>query len=160
MKIELGMTAALVALLLVVDAGAATDSARMQVSVSVIPNCRIAVTDLAFGAYDPLVEHATTNLDGTAQVRVVCTKNERASILMEENGSSIRTLRSGDSLLSYGIFSDPARTQTWGAGANAVQVTFDQGSTPQELTVFGRIPGGQVVPAGSYMDAVTATVDF
>ena len=154
------MIAGLLALFLAADAGAATDSAVMQVSVSVVPNCRIAVTDMAFGAYDPLVQHATTNLDGTAQVRVVCTKNERASILMEENGSPVRSLRSGEHLLAYGIFSDSARTQVWGTGANAVQVSFEQGSTPQELTVFGRIAGGQVVPAGSYVDAVTATVDF
>lgn len=152
--------AGLVAFLLAVPALPATDSALMQVSARVVPNCRIAVTDLAFGEYDPLAAHAGSSLDGTAQVRVVCTKNERASILMEEQGSPTRNLRSGANLLSYGIFSDAARTEVWGSRGSAVQVTFEDGSDPRELTVFGRIPAGQVVPAGSYFDSVTATVDF
>lgn len=153
------ITAGLLALLLARPADAA-NSAVMQVTVRVVPNCRIAVTDLAFGSYDPLVEHAARSLDGTAQVRVICTKNERVTILMEESGSPERSLRSGQHVLSYGIFSDPARTEFWGSGANAVQVSFESGSSPQELIVFGRIPAGQVVPAGSYVDSVTATVDF
>ncbi|HEU4522323.1 MAG TPA: spore coat U domain-containing protein, partial [Thermoanaerobaculia bacterium] len=131
------LTAASLSLLIASAASGATDSALMQVTVRVVPHCRIAVTDLAFGAYDPLVEHAGSNLDGTAEVRVVCTRNERATILMEERGSPNRTLRSGQHLLTYGIFTDAARTQVWGSGGNAVQVIFDEANS-QELTVFGR----------------------
>ena len=154
------IAAGLLALLLAAPVHAESNSALMQVSVRVVPNCRIAVTDLSFGSYDPLIEHAARNLDGTAQVRVVCTKNERAAILMEEPGSPQRTLRAGGHQLAYALFSDPARTQVWGAGGNAVQLTFDTGSVARELTVFGRIPSGQVVPSGTYFDSVTATVDF
>ena len=150
----------LLALLIAAPVHAETNSAVMQVSVRVVPNCRIAVTDLAFGAYDPLIEHAARNLDGTAQVRVVCTKNERATILMEELATPRRTLRSGGNELTYALFSDPARTQVWGTGGNALQLTFANGSAPSEFTVFGRIPSGQVVPSGTYFDSVTATVDF
>jgi spore coat protein U-like protein len=160
MRLARSIVAALAGLLLATAASGETNSALMQVSVEVVPNCRIAVTDLAFGDYDPLERHASTNLDGTARVRVVCTKNERATILMEQNGSEQRALRHGQSLLAYGIFSDPARTKIWGGGASGVQVSFEHGSAPQELTVFGRIPAGQVVPAGYYIDSVTATVDF
>jgi spore coat protein U-like protein len=154
------LIASFLALLIAAAGEGATESARMQVTVRVVTNCRIAVSDLAFGAYDPLIEHAAQNLDGTALVRVVCTRNERASILMEENESSVRSLRSGDETLSYRLFSDPARTRVWGGRANSVQVRFDGSSNARELTVYGRIPAGQVVPAGSYSDAVTATVDF
>lgn len=151
---------ALVALLASAAASAGTDSARMEVSVRVVPNCRIAVTDLAFGAYDPLIEHASRNLDGTALVRVVCTRNERATILMEDQGSSQRALRFGSHQIAYSLFMDPARTQTWGSGVNVVQISFPEGAKPKEFTVYGRIPAGQVVPAGSYHDSVIATVDF
>ena len=125
-----------------------------------VPNCRIAVTDLAFGAYDPLVIHSAQSLDGTALVRVACTKNERATIFMDEGDAPARSLRFGSYVLPYAIFSHPARTRVWGGPGNGVEVLFDGGSTPQDLTVYGRIPAGQVVPAGSYADAVTATVDF
>lgn len=160
MRIRTGLIGSLLALLVAVAGEAATRSARMNVTVTVVPNCRIAVTDLAFGEYDPLVVHASQGLDGTALVRVVCTRNERATILMEENGSPVRVLTDGNHRISYGIFADPARTQAWGIAGNAVQVNFDDGSIPRELTVYGRIPAGQVVPAGPYSDAVTATVDF
>lgn len=160
MRLRTTIAVSLLALLMSGDAHAATDSARMQVTVRVVPNCRIAVTDLAFGAYDPLVEHSSQNLDGTAAVTVVCTRNERATILMEGSEAAMRALRAGEYSLSYGIFSDSARTQIWGTGANAVQVSFDDTSGPRELTVYGRIPPGQVVPAGIYYDSVTATVDF
>ena len=161
MRIWIVLMAGLLALLTAVAGEAATASAQLNVTVRVVPNCRIAVTDLAFGAYDPLVQHSTQNLDGTALVRVVCTKNERATILMEdEHGSNARALSFAGNALTYGIFSDSARTSVWGGRGNGVQVTFDGGSSPQELTVYGRIPAGQVVPAGPYSDAVTATVDF
>lgn len=141
-------------------ANAATTSAQIQVSVQVIANCRIVVTDLAFGAYDPLVEHSTAALDGSANVQVLCTKNLRATVLMDDNsGVASRFMRSGSDSLPYAIFSDASRTKVWGTGANAIQIT-GTGTSPQELTVFGRIPAGQVVPAGWYTDAVTATVDF
>jgi spore coat protein U-like protein len=160
MRTRTAIAAALAALLLTGPASAASNSAQMQVSVRVVPNCRITVTDLSFGSYDPLVEHASQHLDGTAQVRVACTKNERATILMDERGTPARSLRSGSYELNYDIFSDSARTQPWRSGSQGVQLTFEKGSDPHELTVFGRIPRGQVVPAGTYLDSVTATVDF
>lgn len=160
MRSKTAIAAGLLGLLLTGSARAATNSAQVQVSVRVVPNCRITVTDLSFGSYDPLVEHASRNLDGTALVRVTCTKNERASVLMEERGGPLRTLRSGSNELAYGIYSDSSRTSVWGTGGNAVQLSFEDGSDPRELTVYGRIPPGQVVPAGMYLDSVTATVDF
>ena len=160
MKIGIRLTMTFLTLLTAVVGEAASDSAQMNVTVRVVPNCRITVTDLAFGAYDPLVQHSTENLDGTAQLRVVCTKNERATIVMEENGAPARVLTNGGSQLTYGIFSDSARTRIWGGAGSGVEVSFEGGSQPQELTVYGRIPAGQVVPAGPYADAVTATVEF
>ena len=148
----------LAALLATRPAAAASESVQLQVSVQVVPNCRILVTDLAFGAYDPLMQHAAQPLDGTADMSVLCTKALRASVLFN-NGSNARSMRSVDGSLSYALFSDASRTKTWGMGADAVQV-IGTGSTPNRLTVYGRVPGAQVVPAGWYTDAVTATVDF
>ena len=151
------------AVLLVLAAGraasAATDAAQLQVSVQVIANCKILVTNLAFGAYDPMMQHASEPLDGTASLSVLCTKDLRASVLIDDDGSGARKMRSPESQISYALFSDSARTRVWGTGANAVQVT-GTGSTPREMTVYGRVAASQVVPAGSYTDAVTARVDF
>jgi spore coat protein U-like protein len=140
-------------------AAAEVRSATMQVSVRVVANCQISVTDLAFGSYDPLLENASKPLDGTADVAVLCTKDLRATVLMMNDGSSTRFLRSGDLTLSYGLFSDPARSRTWGGGTDGVQIV-GTGSVPQKVMVYGRVPPSQVVPGGWYTDAVTAVVDF
>jgi spore coat protein U-like protein len=149
----------LMALLATRPALAASDSAQIQVSVQVVPNCRILVTELAFGSYDPLLQHATQPLDGTADLTVLCTKQLRASVLFNNTGTNARTMRSVDGTLTYSLFSDASRTKNWGTGSDAVQV-IGTGSTPNRLTVYGRVPGSQIVAAGWYTDAVTATVDF
>jgi spore coat protein U-like protein len=158
MRKAIFIVAILGALLAARPAAAASESAQIQVSVQVVPNCRILVTDLAFGAYDPLLQHTVQPLDGTAELSVLCTKALRANVLF--NGSlSGRSMHSIDGTLGYALYSDASRTKAWGSGADAIQV-IGTGAIPNRLTVYGRVPGAQVVPAGLYTDAVTATVDF
>lgn len=136
-----------------------TNAVRLDVTVKVVPNCRIETTDLAFGVYDPIVENATRELDGTANVRVLCTRNARAAILIDSGSAGNRSLSSGGERLQYGIFSDEARRTHW-TGESPLFFEFSTASTPRDLKVYGRIPPGQVVPAGWYTDTVTAIVDF
>src|SRR5687768_14704595 len=133
MRIGIVLMTGFLALFHTVQASAETATAQFNVTVHVVPNCRIAVTDLAFGAYDPLVLNSTQSLDGTALVRVNCTKNERATILMEENAASRRVLAFAGYELAYGLYSDSARTTVWGGRGSGVLVRFEGGSTPQEL---------------------------
>lgn len=141
------------------NAVAASDSTQIKVSVQVVPNCRVLVTDLAFGTYDPLMQHSSQPLDGTAVVTVLCTKDLRATLLMGDDGAPARAMRSDMGALSYSLYSDSSHTRIWGTGANAMTI-IGTGSTPQTMTVYGRVPSAQVVPAGWYTDSVTATVDF
>lgn len=145
------------------NAWAATASALMQVSVTVAPNCRISVTDLAFGTYDPIVANSDRQLDATADLRMVCTKGAQAAIMIDSgrNGShGSRSLSSGTELVTYDLFRDSARTQRWADADNALHVVATGGKDPQLFTVFGRVPPGQEVPPGVYYDVITATVDF
>ena len=51
------------------------------------------------------------------------------------------------------------RNALWGAGADAqVQVLLE--TRNGYVTVFGRIPAGQVVPEGTYTDTVNITLTF
>ena len=136
----------------------------IDVSATVIPNCRIDLTPLRFGAYDPLGSNATAVLDAATDINLTCTRNSRATIVMDEGRGGGRPgdergLVLGNDRLTYQIFSDSARTQVWGRGAAAVQISATK-SGRQQLTVYGRIAPGQEVPAGTYIDVVTATVDF
>lgn len=75
---------------------------------------------------------------------------------------SPRRLRNADGdTLNYQLYLDPARSQIWGALGNAVSTVlvldFDYavpliigGSQAQTVTIYGRIPAGQALAAGSY----------
>jgi spore coat protein U-like protein len=59
--------------------------------------------------------------------------------------------------LNYALFRDAARTQTWRDTGNQWIGGTGTGAA-QSYTVYGELPGGQVVSMGPYVDTVTATV--
>lgn len=141
------------------------DSAATYLSVSlhVVPNCRIAITDLAFGAYDPLLSHADTPLDATADLQMLCTKNSQANVVFDFGRNShgpVRGMIAGAERVNYELFQDASRNKPWGDGENALHVIGSGGREAQRFVVYGRVPAGQEVPPGPYTDIVMATVDF
>lgn len=141
-------------------------SATMSVSAVVAANCRVTLTPLNFGSYDPLGVHASAALDATATMQITCTRGSHATILMDAGraplaSSGLRGLVAADQVLGYQIFRDASRTEVWGEGADAMRFVWSNSSTTaQDVVVYGRIPPGQEVAAGTYGDVVTATVDF
>lgn len=143
---------------------AASSSAPLDVSAEVAPNCVIAISNLAFGKYDPLGQNANQQLDAAAEVTMVCTRSSRASVTIDGGRNPIgssRTLAGSSQHIAYQLFRDAGRTQQWMGGvADGLQVVSQGIHKPQQLTVYGRIPPGQEVISGAYTDVVTATVDF
>lgn len=141
-------------------------TAKMDVTALVVSNCRMTLTPLSFGTYDPLGANATQELDATATLSLTCTRDSIATIAIDRGmnptgGNLTRRLASGNQRLDYEIYRDAARTETWSAGTNAVRYVSASGiSSINELIVYGRIPSGQDVASGNYNDVVTATVDF
>jgi spore coat protein U-like protein len=138
---------------------------KMEVTAIVTPNCRMTLTPLNFGSYDPLGANGSQELDATAAVTLTCTRDSVATIAIDQGqnpaSSLSRHLISGDQRLGYELYRDAARTQTWSTGTNALRYVSTGGiTTSSELMVYGRIPPGQEVAAGSYNDVVTATVNF
>jgi spore coat protein U-like protein len=142
---------------------AASSANPVEVSATVVTNCQITVSDLAFGAYDPLGSHANQQLDGTADVQVLCTRSASASIALEA-GSGSRTLASsntGSERVMYQIYRDSNRTRAWsGDSTNNIHLVSRSAREPQQFTVYARIPAGQQVSSGRYTDVVRATVYF
>lgn len=148
-------------------AAAASDhvTAEVQVSAVVVPNCRLAIDPLVFGSYDPLGAHVNASLDGFTQMTVTCTRQTQATIVMDGGRNAgqdarVRVLESSGQNLSYQLFRDSARTQVWGRGSDAYAFVSTGGIAGQTVTVYARIPSGQDVPAGTYTDVITASVDF
>jgi spore coat protein U-like protein len=143
---------------------AETASVALRVTASVAANCKISVSDLSFGAYDPLVTHAGSSLDASAALMITCTRGTSASVLMDGGlnggtGGAARQMSSGLQKLSYLIYIDSSRSTVWSPGGR-LGVSVRSAGSPERFEVYGRIPPGQVVLAGSYSDRVTATVEF
>lgn len=146
-------------------AGSATSS--FSVTASVSNNCTISTAALAFGAYDPIVANASTALDATGSVTIQCTRGATSTIGLSTGSYSAnasgttRAMNAGTSYLSYEIYQNTGRTTLWGnSGSDLYTPAAAPSSAPRTVTTYGRVPAGQDVPAGSYSDTVTATVNF
>lgn len=153
-------------------------TANIQIQAKVNPACKITSTqDINFGTYDPFGAHETTALDAKGEVSVKCLPDTQAKIALEEGGypatgstctSPKRQMANSTARLPYGLYKDAARSQVWGCDAtNDVEYTASNAS-PQDFTIYGRIPAANDLPAGildqlkpgTYLDIVQITVSF
>lgn len=127
--------------------------------------CQVSnVSALAFGSYNVL-SPASTTTTGSFNVRN-CSGGGRTytATFSAGNGTlAARHLRSGTNTLGYNIYKDAAYTQILGngSGGTATIANTNTGSgTGPTHTLYGLIPAGQDVPAGSYTDSLTITLTF
>jgi len=139
-------------------AAAGSDTDQLTVSVTVQSGCRLNGGALDFGSYH---SGQPTDLDAVGVVNFVdC--NGDIVISLDGGGSGAvtdRKMRSGDNRLRYQLYFNPTRTEIWGEGSNARQITLlTLQSNP--VRVYGRIPKSQTVPDGVYTDVVNITLTF
>lgn len=147
---------------------AGSASTSLAVSATVATNCTITTSAVNFGTYDPVVVNASAPLDGTGTVTVACTKGTNATIGLGAGANSAQasgTTRAmagpSGNYLSYELYQDSGRTTVWTDSGTGLRSTgAAPNKAPRDFTVYGRVPGGQDVEAGSYNDTVTATVNF
>lgn len=125
--------------------------------------CNITATPLAFGNYDTL---STTPLDSTASLNISCKPKKPFTVTVQfspgSSGSFSQRSMSGPGTLLYNLFTDASMTNIMGdgtGGSSTLQRIVDK-ANPWNLTIFGRIPALQTVPAGIYADSLTATILF
>jgi spore coat protein U-like protein len=168
-----------------VIAGAAATSAlagspattSFQVTASVINDCVINSTPIAFGNYDPT---GTGAVQAQGSVTAKCTKGDSVSVALGQGANQaaastaavpVRQMVSSGSLLPYHIYiAAPTGTGStltgteWGTGTLGTNEPLAQVSasvgTALTFTTYGAILPGVDVPAGSYLDTVVATVTF
>src|SRR3954447_1192971 len=81
------LTIAVILVAPAVFAGSATTTNVDNVTATVANNCTISNFALTFGAYDPVVTNAATNLDTTAPINVYCTKGGTATSITMGTGT-------------------------------------------------------------------------
>jgi spore coat protein U-like protein len=67
----------------------------------------------------------------------------------------------GTNLLGYELYKDASRTQRWGTDpAERYDAGVAPSRDPRDFIVYGRVPGAQDVPEGSFLDTILVTVQF
>ncbi len=127
--------------------------------------CTISTTAVNFGTYNVF---AASPDDATGRITYRCTapRPPLVRIQLDTGGAPTfnpRQMRRSSETLNYNLYRDSTRSTIWGDGTGGTQA-YTQ-SNPQlnrdiRVDVFGRIPAGQDVTAGSYTATVTATIFF
>lgn len=137
--------------------------------------CRlVSGGSLGFGPYDFF---AASPNDSLANVSVTCSRDggpQNNTLLMRVdqgmNGTSVTARRllhaggAGDSL-AYGLYRDVGRNNVWGTTDNVNTVSTNlsipnKSSASATFIIYGRIPAGQDVSAGTYRDTVGVTLIY
>ncbi|MDE2220040.1 MAG: spore coat protein U domain-containing protein [Gammaproteobacteria bacterium] len=136
-------------------------------------SCSVSATGPAFGVYNPL---SATPAYANSAVHVSCTLlsggattvNLVSSYSTGNSGSyASRSMLSGASVLRYNLYYDAAYTLIRGNGTGGSQMggatlNLTPGTPTQTAsgTIYGRIPAGQDVAAGSYADTIVVTITY
>jgi spore coat protein U-like protein len=144
-------------------------TATMAASATINPACSVVTNgSLAFGAYDPT---SAAPLDAAGAVQFRCTATSTFDIGIGGTAGARRMSGPDGETLGYELYSDAARTNTWGNAQDADTVAADDAAdgsgnglstlrAAQARTVYGRVPAGQVKAAGNYSDTLTITVYY
>ena len=145
------------------QAFSATATGTLTVTATVANTCIIGDATLAFGSYEPVVTHASANLDGSTKVSITCTKGASAKIYSTTAiaDRKITNQTAGTDALSYTLYTDSGLSTALGIDDNAgtIDVTNATGQA-QDIDLYGRIAGGQNVSAGNYSGTANLTISY
>ena len=164
------LSAMLLGTALSVPAYAETGSANMAVTANIGMNCTISTTDIAFGAYDPIVTNASLDLDAQGSVTTTCTVGSAGKVIIGQglgNGggtdaSPVRRMAgpTADDYLNYQVYSDDDYSAVW-SNAVASGVPYSATGSAQVMPVYGSVNAGQTTAVnGSYSDTLVVTVNY
>ncbi|SEB37571.1 Spore coat protein U (SCPU) domain-containing protein [Terriglobus roseus] len=135
-----------------------------SVNVPVIANatglCVVLSTSMAFGSY------GGSAIASTSTISLTCTANITYDIALSAGTTTGATPSArkmagpNGGMLSYGLYRDAAMTLNWGATSGSDTLTGVATGLLQPITVYGKIPAGQIVPIGNYSDSITATITY
>lgn len=146
-----------------------TPTGTMAVSATINPGCSIVSNaTLGFGNYDPAAVGAT---DAATTISFRCTLSSIYDIGFGGTVGARTMSGPGGDTLGYELYQDSGRTTTWGNAQDTSTIAADDAAdttgnglstlnAAHARTVYGRIPAGQDVNAGSYSSTVTITIYY
>jgi spore coat protein U-like protein len=144
-------------------------SQNMPVRAQVNVNCNFTSTPtMNFASYDPADLNATAALAGSIGVNVRCTQGAVVTIGIGDGlhagtvvGSN-RAMQLGvtTNRLGYDFYHEGTFTTLWTNSGGGLYSHTAVNNQPATVMIYGRVPGGQDVPAGTYDDTVVVTVTY
>jgi spore coat protein U-like protein len=129
--------------------------------------CSVVGSKIVFPPYDV---YSTTPLDAVGELQYKCspdqkdtTPNIRIVFGPSADGGFVRGMSFGGDTLKYNVYIDPLRTTVWGdgsVGTIAYSAACCAVGKFAILNMYGRIPPGQDVKAGSYVDSLLMSIEF
>ena len=136
-------------------ASAASATGNLTVSANVPPVCTItSMSDINFGDYNPA---SGTVKDGEGSFTFSCLGGTNYSIHIAGARQMSGALAND---IEYELYADSGRANIWPSAKPSSENGVTPNADPITRHVYGRIPAGQYVPAGSYMNMVSVVVDF
>jgi len=129
--------------------------------------CTVSTTATSFGMYDIF---STFPTDSAGSITITCDESPPPNVTVSVGPSPNSgvfyprkmRLTGGNDLLNYNLYTDAAYTNVWGDGTSGTVVLTRKAhkNRPETLIVYGRIPIGQDVSAGSYSDILTVILNW
>ena len=149
--------------------GANPATTTFQVSATVLKNCTVAATNVAFGNYTPTAGAVTAN--GTVSVK--CTKSTGFTVSLDKGtttggslGQRLMTDGAAGDTLQYNLYTTSGFANVWGDGTGTSVTQGGTGTgmaTAVVMTVYGNLPdsaANQAVPPNAYTDTITVSVAY
>jgi len=130
------------------------------VTANVPPDCTFSAGNLVFGTY------SGAQLDAQSSITLTCTSGTAWNIGLDAGtfaGATVTTRKMtgpGTSSMSYSLFRNSGRTLNWGNTVGTDTLSGTGSGSAQSVSVYGRVPASQNLPAGSYQDTIIATITF
>ena len=142
---------------------AGTATGTFNVTATVLNNCAVTASDLAFGNYSA---GSPTAVTASTSVSVTCAPALNYTLSLDGGSTTsvpaARAMTDGaNHNLVYGLYTTSAYTTVLGDGTGATATLPGVGTgSVQSISIYGKIPAAQFVNAGSYTDRVTVTVAY
>jgi spore coat protein U-like protein len=135
---------------------------QQTVRAVVSTNCTADVgTALAFNTLTTTAVLAVSQTDAVGTITINCVNGTAYSVIAG-NGNNYsggwRMVNGSGKYLTYGLYSNAARTTTFPSSGTTVAATGN--GSAQTLTVYGRVPAQTVGGTGDFTDAVAFTVTY
>lgn len=145
---------------------AGSASASLAVTARVLRTCSLSTNSLSINDYDPWVRNAATDHTASTDLTVVCKRGATSAITVGAGSNALAgvnsrvTFRESDKP-KYEADKNSGLNQLWSDSvSNVLYYGMTDGTAPQSISVYRRIPGSQFVEAGGYVDTVLYTINF